>query len=244
LPQARRSVKALTAMETQPEKPSRIRRVLRWAAWTLASISGVLVVLMALWAFRPPVSTLMAARYLTGRPVERVWMPLANMPQVLVVSVIASEDGQFCRHHGVDWGALRGVIRDAGEDGPARGASTLAMQTAKNLFLWPSRSSIRKGLEIPLAMAITRLWGRQRVLEVYLNVAEWGDGVFGVEAAAKRYFGKSVAALTPREAALLVSALPNPFVRNPARPSIRQNRVVNVIMRRAAREGEWRECLR
>ena len=111
--------------------------------------------------------------------------------------MIASEDSLFCRHHGVDWGALQEVIDEADEDGPSRGASTITMQTAKNVFLWPWRSAIRKGLEIPIAMFIDSLWGKRRVLEVYFNIAEWGDGIFGAEAAAQHYFHKSAKQLTP-----------------------------------------------
>ena len=231
-------------MANTGSKPRLWRRALRWALAACAALGFALVALIALWAFRPPVSTLMAARYVTGKPVERIWTPLERLPPHLLASVAASEDATFCWHHGVDWGALRQVIRQGGADGPARGASTIAMQTAKNLFLWPSRSTVRKGLEIPLAMILTRTWGRRRVLEVYLNIAEWGDGVFGVEAAARKHFGKAAVDLSPREAALLVSALPNPFRRDPAKPTAAQGRVVSIIMRRAAREGDWRACLR
>ena len=137
---------------------------------------------------------------------------------------MASEDARFCQHGGVDWEALRDVVEAADEDGPARGASTIPMQTAKNLFLWPSRSYIRKGLELPVALYLDLIWPKRRMMENYLNIAEWGEGVFGAEAAARRYFGKSARDLTRREAALLATALPNPFRRNPARPSARHRR--------------------
>ena len=221
-----------------------LKRVARWLALAIALYFALVAALIALWAFAPPVSTLMLARWATFRPVERAWAPLPKLSPRLVASVIASEDGRFCQHHGVDFGALREVVARSGPDGPARGASTIAMQTAKNLFLWPSRSALRKGLEIPLALAIDLAWGKKRVVEVYLNIAEWGDGVFGAEAAAKKYFGKSASDLTAREAALLVSALPNPFRRDPRQPGAAQSRVAGVIMRRAAREGTWRDCVR
>ena len=112
----------------------------------------------------------------------------------LVRAVIAAEDQRFCSHRGVDWIELNSVLED--EDGPSRGASTLTMQTAKNVFLWPGRSYLRKALEIPLALAIDLAWPKQRVIEVYLNVAEWGEGLFGAEAAAQRYFSKPAARLT------------------------------------------------
>ena len=218
-------------------------RIFRWFFAILAIALGGLFALIILWSAAPPVSTLMAARYATMRPVARTWMPLAQMSPSLSAAVIASEDGQFCAHRGVDWSALGEVISDADADGPSRGASTLSMQVAKNLFLWPSRSVVRKALEIPLAIGIDRLWGKKRVLEVYLNVAEWGGGIFGAEAAAQAYFGKSASNLSPAEAALLASALPNPILRNPAHPGARQKRVVGVIMRRAARPGNWRRCV-
>lgn len=220
-----------------------IKRILRWLIWMLGGLALALLGLLALWSFAPPVSTLMAARLVTFQPMQRVWTPLARLSPHLIASVIASEDGQFCRHRGVDWAALRDVVSEAGADGPARGASTISMQTAKNLFLWPGRSALRKALEIPLAMALDRLWGKRRVIEVYLNIAEWGEGTFGAEAAARRYFNKSAADLTPREAALLVSALPNPFRRDPAKPGVIQNRVAGIVMRRAARDGGWRDCV-
>ena len=231
-------------MTTHPGAKPFFRRVLRWIFWSGAVVACLVLGLVALWAFRPPVSNLMAARYIAGQPVERVWTPLNRLSPHLLAAVIASEDSRFCSHHGVDFGALREVVRRAGAEGPARGASTIAMQTAKNLFLWPGRSALRKGLEIPLALTIDALWGKKRVLEVYLNVAEWGDGIFGAEAAARRYFSKSAANLTQREAALLVSALPNPFRRSPAQPGAIQTRIVGIILRRSAQPGAWFDCMR
>ena len=134
----------------------------------------------------------------SGQTLERVYVPLNQISPNLRLAVIASEDAPFCHHHGVDWGALREVIDDADEDGPSRGASTIAMQTAKNLFLWPWRSAIRKGVEIPLALMIDFVWGKRRVLEVYFNIAEWGEGVFGAEAAAQHYFQKSARPARPQ----------------------------------------------
>ena len=146
-------------------------------------------------------------------------MRLDDVAPAAVAAVIASEDATFCMNGGVDWGALHEVLAGAGEAGPSRGASTLTMQTVKNLFLWPGRSVLRKGLEIPMALVLGKLWPKRRVIEVYLNIAEWGDGTFGIEAAARRYFHKSASALDPREAALIATALPNPLKRDPARPT-------------------------
>lgn len=193
-----------------------IRRMI----WRTIFILAALPFLVALvYRFVPPVSTLMIGRWLALESVDRQWVPLDAIAPDLVRAVIAAEDARFCRHGGVDWVALNDVLDDAGDDGPARGASTITMQTVKNVFLWPGRSYIRKGLELPLAMIVDVIWGKPRTMEIYLNVAEWGEGIFGAEAAARRYFGKAARQLTRREAALLASALPNPIRRDPRRPS-------------------------
>ena len=215
---------------------------MRWTYRILLGAAILFVGLLVAWRFAPPVSTLMLARYVTGEAVERRFVPLAQIAPTLQSAVIASEDGQFCRHHGVDWGALREVLKD--EDGPSRGASTITMQLVKNLFLWPSRSAIRKGLEIPMALVLDFAWDKQHVLEAYLNIAEWGDGLFGAEAAARRYFNKPAASLTPAEAALLAAALPNPRLRNPARPSPVQKRLAQRVQHRMARLGGFLDCIR
>ncbi|MEA2757916.1 MAG: monofunctional glycosyltransferase [Methylobacteriaceae bacterium] len=208
---------------------------------------GLLVLLagvIALWRFVPPVSTLMLARWVTFRAVERTYVPLARISPLLIAAVVTSEDALFCRHHGVDWGALNEVISEADEDGPSRGASTITMQTAKNLFLWPQRSTIRKALEIPLALALDRAWGKRRVLEVYLNIAEWGDRLFGAEAAARRYFHKSAADLSQREASLLATALPNPILRDPSRPKRRHAVLAAINAGRVVGAEGYLECVR
>jgi monofunctional biosynthetic peptidoglycan transglycosylase len=199
-----------------------LRKALRYLLFLGLALLVALAGLILLWRVVPPVSTLMLARWVTFRGVERTYVPLARISPRLVAAVVISEDALFCRHHGVDWGALNEVINEADEDGPSRGASTITMQTAKNLFLWPQRSAIRKGLEIPLALVLDRAWGKKRVLEVYLNIAEWGPGLFGAEAAARHYFHKSAADLTQREASLLATALPNPSLRDASRPKRRQ----------------------
>jgi monofunctional glycosyltransferase len=190
-----------------------------------------------------PVSNLMVGRWLTGQPVDRRWVPLSAVSPHLVASVILSEDGQFCREHGVDFGALREVIGD-GENAPSRGASTLTMQVVKNLFLWPGRSYLRKALEIPLAVVLDTVWGKRRVLEAYLNVAEWGDGIYGIEAAAQRDFHKPASALTVREAALLATALPNPILRSVTRPTRQHRLLAQRIVDMQGIAGPHVACLR
>ncbi len=196
-------------------------------------------------SFLPPVSTLMLGRWLTLQPAHREWVRLPHIGTPMVRAAIAAEDGKFCSHHGVDWQALHGAVAKAvdDEDG-AHGASTITMQVVKNLFLWPGRSYVRKSLEIPMALVLDAIWGKHRVMEVYLNVAEFGDGIFGVEAAAQHYFGKSAANLNPREAALLAATLPNPARRNPANPSEFVSGYAGVISARINANGVATGCLR
>ena len=181
----------------------------------------------------------MLGRWLTGQSVERTWTPLPSISPHLPAAVLSAEDSRFCQHGGVDWSALQEVVSD--EDGPSRGASTIPMQVAKNLFLWPSRSYVRKALEIPVALVLDLVWSKGRTVEVYLNVAEWGDGVFGAEAAARRHFGKAARDLTRGEAALLAASLPSPLLRDPGKPSARLRGLAARIGARVA--GTSTECL-
>jgi len=195
------------------------------------------------WAV-PPVSTLMLGRWLTLQPVERTFVRLDEISPNLPLAVLTAEDSRFCEHHGVDWGALWMVMESADGDGPARGASTIPMQVAKNLFLWPSRSYLRKGLEIPVALYLDLIWSKRQTMEVYLNVAEWGEGVFGAEAASQKYFRKPAKNLTRQEAALLARALPNPLVRNPARPRPGHRALAGQLMARMERAAPFSDCLK
>ncbi|MBV9521215.1 MAG: monofunctional biosynthetic peptidoglycan transglycosylase [Alphaproteobacteria bacterium] len=221
-----------------------LRKALRYFILVGLAALALLAGLIILWRWAPPVSTLMLARWVTLHGVERTYVPLSRISPKLIAAVVTSEDGLFCRHHGVDWGALNEVINEADEDGPSRGASTITMQTAKNLFLWPGRSAIRKGLEIPLALLFDLAWGKKRVLEVYLNIAEWGPGVFGAEAASRRYFHKSAADLTQREASLLATALPNPILRDPSRPKRRQLVLAAINAGRVVGAEGYLECVK
>ena len=215
-------------------------RLLRWGLRLVALLALLGAGAVAVQTAVHPASPLMIGRWLTGQPVDRRWVPLAAVSPRLVASVILSEDGQFCRHHGVDFAALRQVIRGGA---PSRGASTLTMQVVKNLFLWPGRSYLRKALEIPLALLVDALWGKRRVLEAYLNVAEWGEGVFGAEAAAQRDFGKAAAALTPREAALMAAALPNPILRSAVKPSRRHRQLAQRLVDMQGLAGPHVACV-
>jgi monofunctional biosynthetic peptidoglycan transglycosylase len=223
------------------------RSLLRIAARGVVAAALVLfclfVGLFVLDSFAPPVSTLMIARTILGKSYERDYAPLRDVAPVVVASIVASEDARFCQNGGVDWGALREVVSGAGENGPKRGASTITMQTAKNLFLWPGRSTLRKGVEIGIALVLGAVWSKAHTLEVYLNIAEWGDGIFGVEAAAQHYFHKKASQLDASEAALLATALPNPIKRDAAHPRPFQRRLAAGLTARAAGSAEWLNCL-
>jgi len=191
-----------------------------------------------------PVSTLMAWRRLTGAPMARQWIDFSAVSPALPRTMVAAEDAKFCSHHGIDWGALREVIDDAEEDGElSRGGSTITQQVAKNLFLWQGRSVVRKALEFPLALWIDLVLPKQRILELYLNVAELGpSGQFGAETGAAYAFGHGASSLSPREAALLTAILPNPVKRSARSPGPGVRRLAGTYMVRAqAVQGCWRE---
>jgi monofunctional biosynthetic peptidoglycan transglycosylase len=198
---------------------------------------------VALYGVARPVSTLMLARTIEGKTYQRIYAPLKTIAPTALAAVIASEDASFCDNDGVDWGALHEVLSGAGEHGPSRGASTITMQIAKNLFLWPGRSTIRKGVEIGMALVLGEAWSKARTLEIYLNIAEWGDGIYGIEAAAQRYFHKGASQLNPHEAALLATALPNPILRNPARPTPMQRRLAASLEAKAHEGSDLLKCL-
>lgn len=219
-----------------------MRRLVRIVVLVALAYPALVLGLGALYIVAPPVSTLMLGRWLTGRAADRSWVPLTAIAPALPASVVASEDARYCQHRGVDWTAINEVMEDAEEGGPSRGASTIPMQVAKNLFLWPSRSYIRKALEIPIALYLDLIWSKRRMIEVYLNIAEWGEGTFGAQAAARLHFRKGAGDLSRREAALLATALPNPIRRNPARPTRWQSGHAGAIM---GRVGDTPlECLR
>jgi len=202
---------------------------------------GLTVLYMA--PFVHPVSTLMLKDLATFSGYDRRWVSIDEIAPVLSHSVIMSEDGQFCAHRGIDWNELRVVIDDAMAGEATRGASTIPMQTVKNLFLWPGRSVVRKALEVPLAIYLDGMLSKRRIMEIYLNIVEWGPGVYGVEAAAQHHFGIPASQLSRRQAALLTVSLPNPITRNPARPGPGLKRLANLIERRASRAGGYVGCV-
>jgi monofunctional glycosyltransferase len=201
-------------------------------------------VLVPLYRVGHPVSTLMLARWFTGQNVTREWLDLAEISPVLPLTVIAAEDARFCSHRGIDWDALQDAIEEAQDGEAGRGGSTITQQTAKNLFLWSGRSFIRKGLEFPLALWIDLVLPKRRVLEIYLNVAEWGpDGQFGAEAGAQYAFGRSAESLSPQQAALMASILPNPVTRSARNPGTGVRRMAARYVVRARGAPEIATCL-
>jgi monofunctional glycosyltransferase len=212
---------------------------------------AILVVLLLPYLITPfylavnPVSTLMLWRWSKGAPVVRSWAPLRTIAPALPLSVIVAEDARFCTHHGIDLGELRAAIEDADDLSEMRGGSTITQQTAKNLFLWPGRSVVRKALEFPLALWIDLILGKRRVMEIYLNIAEWGPGgEFGAEAAARKAFGKSARDLNAQEAAALASILPNPIRRSAGRPGAGVRRLAGIYEGRARKSPEVAACIR
>ena len=202
------------------------RRILFVAltALGLLVVASFLLVLALRW-IRPPATAVTFERriqaFTAGRAYHpaRRWVPWSRISPQAAIAVIASEDQRFADHHGFDFEAIEKAIDEHDRGRRLRGASTISQQVAKNLFLWPGRSFVRKGLEGYFTALIELTWSKRRILEVYLNIVEFGDGVFGVEAASQRYFHEPASRLRPEEAALLAAVLPNPIRLRVDRPS-------------------------
>ena len=220
-------------------------RLARWLAATLAVLILLPYLIAPLYRFFDPTSTLIVARRIVGKRVDRTVVPLSRVAPILPRTVIASEDGRFCVHHGIDLAELKEAWEDADDLSDLRGGSTITQQVAKNLFLWPGRSVIRKALEFPLALWIDLVLPKRRIMEIYLNIAEWGpNGEFGIEAGSRRAFNKPASQLTANEAALMAAILPNPKRRSARlpRPAIRH--IAGIVQARAARYQAMDACLR
>lgn len=191
----------------------------------------------------PPGTLLMVLRLFEGEGIKKEWVPLEKISRHVPAAVIALEDNLFCEHDGFDWAAIFDAAADQlrGE-GRTRGGSTISQQTAKNVFLWPGRNFVRKGLEVPFTTMMEWWWGKRRIMEVYLNVIEWGPGIYGVEAASQYYFRKPARRLTRREAALLAAVLPNPRRWSPARPTRYIRNRANTAIYRMSRLGTRMSC--
>ncbi|MFN3656127.1 MAG: monofunctional biosynthetic peptidoglycan transglycosylase [Pseudolabrys sp.] len=223
----------------------RVARPLRAVLFALLVLLLLPYALTPLYAVLEPVSTLMLWRRMTGERVERIYVPLAKISNNLPLAVIVAEDGRFCAHYGIDLAGIRDALEEAEDLDGLRGGSTLTQQVAKNLFLWPGRSYLRKALEIPLALWIDLVLSKRRIMEIYLNIAEWGpNGEFGAEAASRRAFGGPASGLSRSQAALLAASLPNPHQRNAKSPGPGLRRLAALYVSRAGRSGGLAACLR
>ena len=221
------------------------RTGLRRAGVAIAAVLLLPYAVAPFYSFGQPVSTVMLWRRVTGQRVERIYEPLTRISRTLPLAVIIAEDGRFCRHFGVDFQEIREAIADAEDIDELRGGSTVTQQVAKNLFLWPGRSFVRKALEFPLALWIDLVLSKRRILEIYLNVAEWGpNGEFGAEAGSRRAFGKPAARLSIGEATLLAAMLPNPYDRDARAPGRGLRRLAGLYVSRAASAPYADQCVR
>ena len=215
--------------EPQPPRRSTFKRALLWTLLVLALL--ILTPPAAVLALRwvtPPTSAFMLQSEV--QPVEYRWVPADRIPESMRAAVIAAEDQKFWTHWGFDFIAIAEALEHNEKSKRKRGASTITQQTAKNLFLWPSRSWLRKGLEVTFTLLLEVIWPKERILEVYLNIAEFGPGVYGVEAAAQNFFGTSAAEMTPEQTARLAAVLPNPRKWSADRPGPYVQRRIDWIL--------------
>lgn len=214
----------------------------------IAGLSAFVVasaILLVLRFVDPPMSALMARQSLSGQPIKHQWSELETISPNLIRAVVNSEDARFCQHGGIDRIELSRAIEAAKDRGDlaVRGASTISMQVVKNMFLWPEQTYLRKGLEFLITPLMELIWPKSRILEVYLNIAEWAPGVFGAEAAARHHFKKRARRITRREAALLAAALPNPIARRAGRPGPQTRRLARRKQTRVRRSRTDLSCL-
>jgi monofunctional biosynthetic peptidoglycan transglycosylase len=213
------SPRAAPPKSAPPRRPPPRRRTGwgRWLANVLATLVALAVIgpVVAVAVYRfvpPPITILMIERLFEGRGLDHRWIPMSRMSPALPRAAIAAEDARFCTHHGFDFEAIQKAVRhDERRPNRIRGGSTISQQTAKNVFLWPDRSWVRKGFEAYFTVLIEAVWGKRRIMEVYLNTVEMGPGVYGVEAAAQRYFHVSAGSVNPAQAARLIAILPSPL---------------------------------
>lgn len=214
------------------KRKSSFLRKIWFVLWRL-----LLIMTLILLAFRfvplPTTAFIMQSPY----PVTQKWISIDKLPSSISLAVVASEDQRFPLHYGVDFSAIIKAVEQYGDGDGLRGASTITQQTAKNIFLWSGRSFIRKGLEAGLAISLETVWGKKRILEVYLNIAEFGKGIYGVEAASQHYFKKSARYLTNNQAAQLAVLLPSPQTRDPRDLSVELNQRVIWVERQMRQLG-------
>ena len=215
-----------------------MRWVIRFLFKALIGFLGLSLALVLVFKFIPVPVT--ATMLMDSNGITKDWTALSNIDRTMVRAVIAAEDGKFCSHEGFDREAIEDALENNRQGGRIRGGSTISQQTAKNVFLWQGGGYVRKGFEAWFTVLIEQIWGKQRIMEVYLNVAETGLGTYGMEAGAQRYFGKSAASLTPLEAARMAAALPQPkqrAVRNPSGWLARHGNTISARIGSVARDG-------
>ncbi|GAA6209378.1 monofunctional biosynthetic peptidoglycan transglycosylase [Cognatishimia sp. WU-CL00825] len=207
------------------------RRARRWAMRaTIWGISAFIFAILIFTVFNPPITWTMYSEKARLGHIDHQWVPVEEIAPVMLRSVVAAEDANFCNHWGFDMTAIRAAL----EDGAGRGASTLSQQVVKNVYLWQGRSWLRKALEAGITPVVEMAWSKRRILEVYLNIAEFDEGVFGVEAASHHYFGVAPDSLSASQAARLATVLPAPKTRSARRPTARQIKRASAIMDGAA----------
>lgn len=201
---------------------------------------------LALRVLPVPGTILMAQRALAGETIRKDWTPIDNISPHLPRAIMGGEDSRFCDHVGIDFEAIKEAVSDNAEGGRRRGGSTITQQTAKNIFLWNGGGYPRKAVEAWAALYTNVVWGKRRTMEIYLNVAEWGDGIFGAEAAAQARFGKPASELTKREAALLAAVLPSPnkWRVDPPGPYVSGRAATLTQRAEVIRTSEYDRCLR
>jgi monofunctional biosynthetic peptidoglycan transglycosylase len=223
-----------TAGRIKVRKARKVKKKRGLLARVFLWLFGILVVFPVCWVLvyrfvPPPMTSLMAIRYVEGRGMDYRWRGLQDISPTLAQAAIASEDAHFCQHYGFDFTAMeKALAHNDRRPSRVRGGSTISQQTAKNVFLWPGRNYVRKGLEAYFTVLIEGLWGKKRIMEVYLNVVEMGSGLYGAEAASQVDFGHSARRMTTSEASRLVSILPNPLKYNAVEPG-------KYVQRRAGR---------
>lgn len=238
---ARKTRKAPASKNAQTSAPPAAGRLTRVALWirrwlwraVLGFLGALLLSTLLYSVLNPPTTPYMLAEGRRHGEVDQQWVPLTDIAPVMARAVVAAEDANFCAHFGFDIRAIRAALAEGG----SRGASTLTQQVVKNTYLWHGRSWLRKALEAGMTPMVELFWSKRRILEVYLNIAEFGTGIFGVEAAARHYFGVGPDALSPAQAAALAAVLPNPKARNPAR-------LTKSLRRRAARIADGAATIR
>jgi monofunctional glycosyltransferase len=212
---------------------SLISRLFSWAVRLVVGFLAVSVLWVLAYRFiNPPITATMIGDLLAGRGAERQWMPISQIDRDMVRAAIAAEDGKFCSHHGFDYQAIENAMQRNASGGRIRGGSTISQQTAKNAFLWQNGGYVRKGLEAWFTFLIEHLWGKRRIMEVYLNLDETGIGTYGVNAGSQRYFGHDAGAMTPTEAARLAAVFPLPKKRGAVAPQGFTRRYGNIIAAR------------